>query len=212
MSHRFKFGVFMLMAILALAACQSSAPVSAPTPTNAAPAASATAAATPAIVPTNTLPPASTSASEALSSIFGWVWHDECAVSGEGSTNKVSDGCVQSDGSYHANGIKDGNEQPIGGVRVKLGAGACPSIELLGMETITTDISYGFTSLKPGTYCISIDPLSEPSSSKLLPGNWTYPAFAAGPRSPTIKVTLRPSSEMTGSATGLLFRRADPFL
>ncbi len=180
MSRRFQVGLFVSAVVLLLAACQSSALVSAPTPTN------ATAAPSPTVAPTSTLPPAGTAAPEMPASVFGWVWHDECAVREEGSTIKAGAGCVQNSGSYHANGVKDANEQPIGGVKVQLGAGKCPSIGLLAMETITTDISYGFTRLKPGTYCISIDPLSEPSSSKLLPGNWTYPAFAVGPISTTV--------------------------
>ena len=182
MLRRFKCGLLIAVAVVLLAACRSDSAISTPVPSN-------TLVAAPTAVPTNTLPPAaSTTEPKAPGSIFGWVWHDECAVTGEGSTVKASAGCVQSGGSYHANGIKDANETPIGGVRVKLGAGACPSIGLLEMETITTDISYGFTALKPGMYCISIDPLSEPSSAKLLPGNWTYPAFASGPISTTVMI------------------------
>lgn len=99
---------------------------------------------------------------------------------------KASAGCAQAGGAYRANGLKEDSEEPIAGVKVKLGAGACPSSGLLEMDTIATDISYGFTDLKPGSYCISIDPLAEPSSARLLPGNWTYPAFAAGPISTTV--------------------------
>jgi hypothetical protein len=54
------------------------------------------------------------------------VWHDECAVSSDSGTVKASAGCAQSGGSYHANGVKDANEEPIGAVKVRLGAGACP--------------------------------------------------------------------------------------
>jgi hypothetical protein len=47
-------------------------------------------------------------------------------------------------------------------------------------ETLATDLSYSFTGLKAGTYCVSIDPLVEPSLSKLKNGSWTYPDRLGG--------------------------------
>ena len=132
--------------------------------------------------------PPVTSSPDAPASVSGWVWHDLCAVSGEGGGPiKPSAGCVQVGGLYRANGIKESNEPPIGDVKVKLGQGACPSSSpLMEMTTITTDLSYSFTDLKPGTYCISIDPLQEPNAWKLLPGGWTYPAVVDGPIGTTV--------------------------
>jgi hypothetical protein len=178
MRQYIKFGLCALGLLLLLAACQ---PSFTPLSSTATPAAAITP-----VPPTATLPPAGTPAPVAPASIFGWVWHDECAVSSDSGTVKASAGCAQSGGSYHANGVKDANEEPIGAVKVRLGAGACPSSNLLAMNTITTDISYGFTNLNPGTYCISIDPLSEPSSAVLLPGSWTHPALLDGPISTTV--------------------------
>ena len=94
---------------------------------------------------------------------------------------KASAGCVESGGSYHANGLARADEKPIGKVQVNLGSGACPASGLLQMDTITTDISYGFTNLKPGSYCISIDPLSEPNLSKLQPGSLDVANVMGGP-------------------------------
>ena len=117
---------------------------------------------------TDDLTPDATPAGYALGSINGWVWHDLCAVSSEGGAIKPSAGCVQDGLLYHANGILENGEPPIGGVKVTLGAGACPSSGLKETTTITTDLSYSFTGLEAGTYCVSIDPLQEPNAAKLL--------------------------------------------
>ncbi len=129
-----------------------------------------------------------TPAGYALGSINGWVWHDLCAVSGEGGSIKPSAGCVQAGLLYHANGILENGEPPIGGVKVTLGAGACPSAGLKETTTITTDLSYSFVGLEAGTYCVAIDPLQEPNAAKLLPGSWTHPASVDGPISTTISL------------------------
>lgn len=129
-----------------------------------------------------------TATAEALGSINGWVWHDECAIfeSAEDSPNNLNAGCVGGAGGVHADGLKTSNEQLIGGVKVSLGSGACPSTGLVETTTIVTDLSYSFTDLSAGTYCISIDPTREPNTSILLPGNWTYPTLTYGPASMTI--------------------------
>ena len=124
----------------------------------------------------------------ALGSINGWVWHDECVIfEGQGgSPDNLNPGCIEDAGGVHADGLKTANEKPIGSVRVSLGLGACPSIGLAEMTTIITDLSYSFTDLNAGTYCVSIDPSHEQNSPILLPGNWTYPALIYGPASMTI--------------------------
>jgi len=130
--------------------------------------------------------PDATPAAYALGSINGWVWHDLCAVSSEGGSIKPSAGCVQAGLLYHANGILENGEPPIGGVKVTLGAGACPSSGLKETTTITTDLSYSFTGLEAGTYCVAIDPSLQPNAPILRPGSWTYPALVDGPISTTI--------------------------
>ena len=163
------------------AACQSSG-ASAP--------AAPTSTSEPAIRQTPTAnAPTATPPADAPASINGWVWRDLCAVSSEGSGPvRPSAGCIQAgDLYYRADGVKGSDEPTIGGVKVRLSQGECPaSSTLTSTTTITTDLSYSFTGLKPGTYCVAIDPLQEPNSAILLPGSWTYPAVVDGPISTTV--------------------------
>jgi hypothetical protein len=188
-----RFVPLLLLFTVILAACQTTPATSAPTPSPAVtPAAmpAATPTLAPAVpaepsVPTEPLPtatpPAATATTEALGSINGWLWHDACQVSGQPiGPGKQTAGCVQDGDHYRANGVKEDNEAIIGGVRVRLGAGPCLAIGLAEAETLVTDLSYSFSGLKPGTYCVSIDPLVEPSLSKLKSGWWTYPMPAGG--------------------------------
>ena len=128
-------------------------------------------------------------------SISGWVWHDQCDSGKDGQPSPVTTppGCVKEDsplGLYHADGVLAVDEPLIEGVVVTLGEGACPSTGLAETTTIVTDLSYMFTSLKAGKYCVSIDPHREPNFSILRPGEWTYPNIAQDVISTT--VTLAP--------------------
>ncbi|RMG92211.1 MAG: hypothetical protein D6706_17290 [Chloroflexi bacterium] len=125
---------------------------------------------------------------EPAAAINGRVWHDLCAVTGgEGEEETTpSEGCVANpDGSFQANGIMEDGEPGIAEVIVSLGAGECPSD---GLTTAVTDEdgTYTFTTLAPGTYCVSVNPLIEANSDILLPGSWTFPA----PDTNTTTVTL----------------------
>ncbi|HSD85772.1 MAG TPA: NBR1-Ig-like domain-containing protein, partial [Anaerolineae bacterium] len=188
MLRRSLLGLLFLFAVGLLAACQTAQAVSlsSATPTAAATAAVTTPAATAtlgAVAPTATPTPTG----EALGSINGWVWHDACSVSGQPvGPGKNTTGCVQEGNHYRANGIKENNEAIISGVKVKLGVGPCLAIGLAEVETLAADLSYSFTGLKAGTYCVSIDPLVEPSLSKLQNGSWTYPDRLGG----TIQTTV----------------------
>jgi hypothetical protein len=185
MLHRLPTGLSILFVLL-LAACQSTQAASTPT--------AAVTPGAPLIVPTSTptlapaLPTAAPTAA-VLGSINGWVWHDWCAVSAQPiGLGKETAGCVQEGDHYRANGIKESTEAIIGGVKVKLGAGPCLTVGLAEAETRLTDLSYAFTGLKPGTYCVSIDPLVEPSLAKLQTGAWTYPARAGSTIYTTVNV------------------------
>jgi hypothetical protein len=124
-------------------------------------------------------------------SINGWVWHDLCATAmdGEPALTSTPNGCIEATsalGNYHANGHLDEMEPLIGDVAVRLGAGACPSTGLAETTTIVTDLSYSFTGLAAGTYCVSINPSEEPNLSLLRPGIWTSPEVSES----TIDITV----------------------
>ncbi len=191
MLQRLSLASLLLFFVLLLAACQPTQATSMPGATAAVTPAMATTTA-PVTIPTSTptlapVAPTATPTTEALGSINGWVWHDACPVSGQPiGPGKQTSGCIQEGDHYRANGIKESNEAIIAGVKVNLGAGPCLATGLAEAETLATDLSYSFTGLKPGTYCVSIDPLIEPSLSKLQNGSWTYPDRAGG----TIQTTV----------------------
>lgn len=125
----------------------------------------------------------------APASISGVVWHDVCASGrpGEPAPTAPPAGCVADNtGGYRANGLADAGELPLAGVRVRLGAGACPAIGLAETISFAGDPSYMFSGLSAGVYCVSIDPTDTANASSLLPGMWTYPAIDVG--SQTIEV------------------------
>jgi inhibitor of cysteine peptidase len=117
---------------------------------------------------------------EPVGAIGGTVWHDLCAPPWGDPPPTPPEGCVERpDGGYEANGVLEAGEPGIAGVRVTLGAGACPSTGVA--ETFAgSDGSYLFAGLEAGTYCISIDPLDATNESILIPGGWTYPARDVG--------------------------------
>jgi len=126
--------------------------------------------------------------------ISGWVWHDTCDSGKDGQPAPVTTppGCVKEVsplGFYHADGVLATDEPLIEGVVVTLGEGACPSTGLSETSTIITDLSYSFSGLKAGTYCVSIDPQREPNFSILRPGEWTYPVVSQDVISITVTVT-----------------------
>jgi len=125
--------------------------------------------------------------------ISGWVWHDQCESGKDGQPIPVTIplGCmneVSPLGPYHADGAMVIDEPLIEGVVVTLGEGECPSTGMAEMSTIITDLSYSFTELKAGTYCVSIDPQREPNYSILRPGVWTYPRVSQGVISTAVTV------------------------
>lgn len=112
----------------------------------------------------------------------GFLWHDLCAPGAEGEPQPASppSGCTEADdGTYVADGIYQKGEPRIGGTEVTLGKGQCPSS---GMAIAIADAQgqFSFAGLKPGTYCVAIDPLSQHNSLILIPGVWTYPPGSNG--------------------------------
>ena len=123
---------------------------------------------------------------EPTGSISGWVWRDQCetGLDGQPAPTNTPSGCIEQLsplGAYHANGVLDTDELSIEGIVVKLRLGDCsatsPTQMLAQMTTLASDLSYSFTGLKAGTYCVSIDPQAEPNFSLLRPGLWTYPVL-----------------------------------
>ncbi len=112
-------------------------------------------------------------------SIRGVVWHDLCATPWDTMPTPVAlpAGCLE---GYDANGIREAGEPGLEGVQVDLGSGPCPAAGLASTLT-ATDGSYSFTELVAGTYCVSVDALSEPSTSVLIPGGWTAPSSGESP-------------------------------
>ena len=124
-------------------------------------------------------------------SINGWLWHDLCDSGKDGETQPSStpSGCIASPsplGSYRADGLQDPQEPTIGGVVIDLGSGSCPSTGMLQFTTVASDLSYSFVGLRPGVYCVSINPSEEPNLSLLRPGLWTYPLESQGTISTTV--------------------------
>jgi hypothetical protein len=125
--------------------------------------------------------------------ITGWVWHDLCASGkdGEPAPATTPAGCVKEEsplGTFHADGTFSKTEPLIEGVVVTLGEGACPSTGLAETPTITSDLSYSFSGLKAGIYCVSIDPQREPNFSILRPGVWTFPTTSQAVIEATVRV------------------------
>lgn len=114
----------------------------------------------------------------AAGTITGVVWHDLCAVveGEEGVADVPTDGCVAlADGGYQANSQFEVAEPGIEDVVVSLAEGSCPAEDELESTTTGADGSYTFTGLEPGTYCVSVDALSDANSTVLIPGDWTAP-------------------------------------
>jgi hypothetical protein len=110
-------------------------------------------------------------------SIAGTVWADYCFVPAGGGT-PVGNCIPAPGGGFMANGIWDGSEQPIGGVRVGLRQGSCGGSLIATATTQTTGPAqgiYSFTGLAAGDYCVFIDAMDAANASILLPGGWTYP-------------------------------------
>ncbi len=104
--------------------------------------------------------------------IRGTLWHDVCDA-GEGWPGG-SCLSIASDG-YVGNGLREGGEPGIEGVKVDFGSGACPSTDL-DFTITAADGSYAFVGHGPGRYCVSIDSDSEANLQLLLPGVWSHPA------------------------------------
>ncbi|MBK9925887.1 MAG: SH3 domain-containing protein [Anaerolineales bacterium] len=114
-------------------------------------------------------------------SISGIVWHDLCAVPDGPAPEPLPAGCVSAtDGSLHANGIREAGEPGIAGVQVDLHWGGCATASVASVLT-DTDGHYQFDGILAfGSYCLAIRSLNPPNDSILLPGGWTFPPGLTG--------------------------------
>jgi len=128
---------------------------------------------------------------EQLANISGLVWHDLCAVGGGegGAALTPTDGCKSVGNSYQANGLLETGEPGLGGVLVRLGEGSCPVIGRAETKT-HSDGSFSFADLKPGVYCVSIEPLDPQNVPLLIPGDWSFPSESKGKGLASFSITL----------------------
>jgi predicted outer membrane repeat protein len=89
-------------------------------------------------------------------------------------TSQIS-GIVYND--INADGIIDPGEAPFSGVELVLASGTCAAPGSTQTALSAGDGSYLFDLSPPtaGTYCLSIDPLTPPNDTILIPGNFTDP-------------------------------------
>jgi hypothetical protein len=141
--------------------------------------------------PAVTLPP---EVQPGTATIEGIVWHDLCAVPGEGQPIPPDPpaGCVQPVGEtgFEANGFREVDEPPIMGVEVSLGLGACPSTGAASVMT-AADGTYRFEGLDADTYCVGIDALSGPNTAVLIPGSWSS-SGVSGESATSVGITVGP--------------------
>lgn len=157
-----------ILATLALAGCVAPAP--APTPTTAPTEIVATpeASATP-------YPVMATPRGDSPGRISGHAWRDVCIAEQGGTAPEDLVNCVANpDGTSHADGIREDGEPVLAGVRLMLGAGACPAS---GLAEATTDSqgAYTFADLAPGDYCVTVDPTTGLIETVLINGGSAQP-------------------------------------
>jgi hypothetical protein len=111
----------------------------------------------------------------------GRIWEDIC----DNPPDRVYDpdegplpsGCVNLEGYVLGNGEFEPGEQPLQGIHVEIGEGACPDLED-PIELITDRNGFYHIFLPSGTYCIHIDPFDTENRSLLLPGAWSSPVLS----------------------------------
>lgn len=111
--------------------------------------------------------------------IGGTVWADFCSPGdAEGGSGPDQGTCViDSLGTTTADGVRQPDEDGLGGVTVSLWEGACPPSGEPGQQAVTeADGEYQFTALTPGAYCVGVRVLEDGNDSVLVPGAFTAPA------------------------------------
>ncbi len=112
----------------------------------------------------------------ATGSISGYVWNDYCLTNEAGDAlagNCVADG----NGGHRADGMIQPTETNIPGITILLQRGSCNTDNPVAVPAVTDSTGkYSFNNLQAGTYCVFMNAASPQNGSKLLPGDWTFPA------------------------------------
>lgn len=89
--------------------------------------------------------------------------------------SSILEGLVFDD--QNADGVHDPGEPGLAGVEVLLGDGGCPAAGSSAAALTAADGSYQVEIPPPsgGSYCLSIDPLTPPNDTILIPGEFTDP-------------------------------------
>ena len=116
-------------------------------------------------------------------------------------TSQIS-GVVYND--INADGVIDPGEAPFAGVELALSTGTCAAPGTSQTTLSAADGTYQFELSPPtaGTYCLSIDPLTPPNDTILIPGNFTDPPMGK------IEFTLTDGEDLTDQDFGWDFQFA----
>ena len=84
---------------------------------------------------------------------------------------------IDGNGDYHADGMIQPTETYITGITMLLQLGSCSNNNAVPVAAVT-DASgkYTFNNIQAGTFCVSMNAATPDNASKLLPGDWTFPA------------------------------------
>jgi Ig-like domain from next to BRCA1 gene/SdrD B-like domain len=132
--------------------------------------------------------------------IGGFVWLDRCDLvyPDNGGDPEITAGCIDNgDGSFRGDGVRAEDESGIGGVKVQLGEGVCPSN---GLATTLTDAdgTFLFSGLTAGDYCLTATNDAERQSLVAVEGIWTMPNDASGQQ----PVSIAPGDSVLDLAFG----------
>ena len=114
--------------------------------------------------------------------VEGLVWQDECTLTpGEdGGMPTPAPNCRQYPTlGYAGDGQRQPEESGIAGVRVELATGTCPGVAYRDAKT-DGEGHFVFDGVKPGVYCLRVDPNTPPNDTALPLGDWTSPQVSNG--------------------------------
>ncbi len=112
----------------------------------------------------------------ATGSISGYLWNDYC-LTNEAGDALAGDCILDGNGYYRADGMIQPSETNIPDITILLQQGSCNTDNPVAVPAVTDSTGkYSFNNLQTGTYCVFMNAASPQNGSKLLPGDWTFPA------------------------------------